>query len=156
MNTILVAIMIINFYLYIGIIVWKYGVLQSISESYYKTGKKIWFTLFCWLLALPAMIVGSSVLMFIAGSAIAFTGAASAFKERYIHPIHFVGAVIGIVFGLASLIVDFHDYVIGTSAACIITIIMLLGNKISNPIWWIEIVAITSIMITLIKSLLIS
>lgn len=149
----LLIFVVLSFVGYISFIVNKYGVLPSISESYYKMkGDKLFggglFTLFIWSLSLPLIIIGDTPLMFFAGAFLSFVGAASAFKDlKMTKRVHTIGAVGGIGFGFLSMILDFQLNEI--------TFFMLLGSlilyllKIKNLIWWVEILAFVLIILGL-------
>jgi len=76
--------MITIFVSYVAAIWIIFGVQKSISASYYKLPKKWKFlmTLFCWGIGFPAMIIGQSIWMILAGAGICFVGAAAAFGEN--------------------------------------------------------------------------
>lgn len=149
----LLIFVVLSFVGYISFIVNKYGVLPSISESYYKMkSDKLFggglFTLFIWSLSLPLIIIGDTPLMFFAGAFLSFVGAASAFKDlKMTKRVHTIGAVGGIGFGFLSMILDFQLNEI--------TFFMLLGSlilyllKIKNLIWWVEILAFVLIILGL-------
>lgn len=147
MNTFFFIMMTLIFLSYVGMIWYRFGVLTSISESYYKLPKKqqVLFTLFCWGFAIPAMILGDSVLMFLAGSAICFVGAASAFKMKQVYYVHAIGAVLGMTLGLVYLLFDEDQYWIATS----MVILVLTLTKSKNFLWWTEIVTFAAICVTL-------
>lgn len=94
---------------YVTFITLSFGLLPSISESWYRLPRKRkWlFTIFCWGFAVPAMIIGGDALMFIAGAGIAFVGAATAFKESMTKTVHFSGAAIGILAGSAWVAIHY-------------------------------------------------
>lgn len=134
---------------YLSFIIGKYGILPSISESYYRLPKSInfLFTLFCWGFALPAVIIGvdltDNFLMFLAGSGIMFVGAAAAFKETLTKNVHMIGAAVGIICAQLSTAFDFHMYYVNVIFV-VLSLAILLGKylgKIKNYVWWIEILA---------------
>jgi hypothetical protein len=149
----LLIFVVLSFVGYISFIVNRYGVLPSISESYYKMkDDKLFggslFTLFIWSLSLPLIIIGDTPLMFFAGAFLSFVGAASAFKDlKMTKRVHTIGAVGGIGFGFLSMVLDFQLNEI--------TFFMLLGSlilyllKIKNLIWWVEILAFVLIILGL-------
>lgn len=130
---------VIVFISYILYVYFKFGILPSISDSYYKENNKALFTLFIWSIAIPLMIIGNSGLMFFAGSFLAFVGAAPAFREELEGKIHVIGAVGGIAFGFASMILDSHQYIL--PAIMVIFTLFFTLRKIKNHTWWIEIMA---------------
>lgn len=145
------AAMIAVFVSYIGMVWYKFGVLPSISESFYRfSGNNKWyFTLFCWGIAFPAIIIGSTPLMFLAGMGIAFVGAATMFKEKLTGAVHFTGAAIGIIASQLAIYFDFNQPIINYGAITVMVLIFTSKNIIKNYIWWIEIVAFMSIILAL-------
>ena len=88
--------------IFVGYVSWiwaRYGVLPSISHSYYSLpdNLKFIFTLWSWGYALPAMIVASTPLMFFAGAGICFVGAAAAYREKMTETVHIIGAACAIL-----------------------------------------------------------
>lgn len=145
-------IMLIVFFSYVGYIWAKYGVQTSISQSYYVLPKNIQFlmTFFCWGFAFPAMILGSSGLMFLAGAGIAFVGAAAAFQETMTHEVHMIGAGVGVAASQLAIILQYHMWPISVAFAVISLLLLLFRKQIEyKHIWWIEIAAFISICIVL-------
>lgn len=154
MNITLLIISIITFISYISFVWIKFGIQKSISQSYYvleKFNLQFLFTLFIWSYSIPTLILGleltSSILMFISAASICFVGAAAAYKEKLTNTVHMISAAIGITFCQLSIIFDFHMWYI--------TLIFLLSSSIplllsKNKLWWIEIFAFISIIITFI------
>ena len=142
------------FFTYVIGIASKYGILGSISESYYRLPDK-WkfvFTFFCWSISIPAIILGDSVFMFLAGTSIAFVGAAASFKEKTEHKVHMIGAFTGVIFSQLSIAFDFHFYWINTVFLSWVLLIVILTWVLKRNIkyfYWIEIVAFLSIIISL-------
>jgi hypothetical protein len=153
LNKLLLGFMFGVFTTYIVSIYLKYGVLKSISASYYKIRHKSEFTLFMWSLAFTVIIVGSTGWMFLCGAGLAFVGAAAAFEEeKTTRLVHMVGAVVGITAGFISLWLDFDMFAfIPIMIACsgsmyFITLIF----KSNTFIWWVEILSFVLIFIGLI------
>jgi len=149
MTTFLFILMLTVFISYVTFVIISYGVQPSISESYYKLPQrlKFLFTLFCLLFAIPAIILGDNVLMFLAGSGIAFVGAAATFKDKMTYEVHMIGAYAGVLLSQISIWYNYHMWYI-----TIIFIILsgtLLLLKVKNKIWWSEILAFLSICIVL-------
>lgn len=137
---------------FFGYIAWiwaKYGVLKSISHSYYVLPKNLrfMFTLFCWGYAFPAMIIASTPLMFFAGSAICFVGAAAAYKENMTEWVHIISASLAIVLSQLSIIIDFDMWYItvGFAAIALPMYITRFFNVFPTRTWWVEILAFISI-----------
>jgi len=146
------------FITYVGFIWSKYGVLPSISDSYYELPKQInfLFTLFCWGFAFPAVIIGldltDNFLMFLAGGGIMFVGAAAAFKQELTDTVHKIGAFGGVIFSQLSIAFDFKMYYV--NVIFVVLGLLILLTKIKNRIWWLELVAFSSICYVLGKQLL--
>lgn len=129
----------------------KYGVLKSISESYYRIKNKALFTLFIWSVSIPTIIVGETPLLFFAGALLSFVGAAPAFREDVEGKVHVVGATGGIILGFASMAFEFHNYWLAGIMLGFLAFALPKRlpkkldkewiNGITNYTWWIEIVA---------------
>jgi len=147
---------------FIGYVSWiwaRYGVLPSISDSYYHLPRNLQplFTLFCWGFSLPAIILGSSGLMFFAGAGIAFVGAAAAFKEKMTAEVHITGAVIGVIMSQLAIWLQYGLWplnlvFLGIAIPLVITRFIKKkdGSEICpNRTWWVEILAFLLICIVL-------
>jgi len=146
---------------FIGYVSWiwnKYGVLPSISDSYYHLPKNLrpLFTLFCWGFSIPAIILGSSGLMFFAGGGITFVGAAAAFKEKSSSTVHVVGAMMGVLLSQVAILFQYHMWPLNIAFLAIAIpftltrFIKIKGKEICpNRTWWIEIAAFLAICIVL-------
>jgi hypothetical protein len=142
--------MIAVFVSYVTFIWTKYGVQESISASYYKLpdNEKALFTLFCWGFAIPAMILGSCGLMFFAGAAICFVGAAAAFRgDKMTHAVHMISAGLGVALSQAAMAFVFGFWFIPVIFFAISGFIY--ASEVENDIWWIEIFAFLSVCIGL-------
>lgn len=119
--------------------VWvKYGILDSISASWYALGKKSWlFTLFLWSISLPLCVMGNAWFV-VAGACLCFTGAAAAYKQKMTNTVHYIGAVGGITLSLAGLI---QNGIWWPAVAFAITAIILRRLKLKNLTWWVEVAA---------------
>jgi len=146
-NIILFSISFIAFITYVLYVTIKYGVLPSISESYYYTNNKLIFALFAWFTAIPLMIVASTPLMFFSGAALGFVGASPAFhkNDRSLEDeVHMVSGILIILFGLLSMIIDFN--IVYPTIVVIFLIISFILFNIKNKIYWIEILFFFYIM----------
>ena len=123
-----------------------YGVQKSISDSFYclPIRARGLFTLALVGFSIPVMIFADNTLMFLAGSAIVFVGAASDFKRDITKVWHYAAAVIGITLGMASLIIDYGRIEL---VILFVVISIILRFTKSNFIWWIEIIAFYLILI---------
>lgn len=148
-STILFIIMITTFISYVSFIWFKYGIQNSISDSYYVLPDKInWlFVAFTWLFAFPAMYLGASYLMLFAGAGIALVGAAAALRIPIIKRVHTIGAIIGMSLGLLAMIFQFHMWYVAVAVILLSLLLYKLDKK--HVIWWMEIIIFTGITIVL-------
>jgi len=148
--------MLLVFLSYVVSIAIIYGIQRSISNSYYKLPSKynFLFVLFCWGFSFPAIIIGveltNNFLMFLAGAGIGFVGAAAAFKEKMTNSVHMTGAYSAVALSQLSIFYDFHLYYINVIfiVGALLMEILSYYNKLKNKIWWQEILAFISIIIT--------
>lgn len=152
---ILFSIIVISFFGYISYIYKKFGILPSISESYYHLPLKLkfLFTLFCYFISIPSMMLGillkDSVLMLLAGISISFVGATSTFKDKLTRPIHIISAITGIILSNLAIMINFNLLYVSLIFLFLSVIIFLLRKKyFKNYVWWIEILAFLSIFYT--------
>lgn len=149
---VLYVTMLTVFVSYVAYIWSKYGVLKSISQSYYELPEKLkpLFTFFCWGFAIPAIILGSSGIMFLAGAGIAFVGAAAAFKETMTKEVHMVGAGVGVFASQLAIIFQYGMWPVSATFFGLSLLLLIFRKKINKKhIWWIEILAFLSICIVL-------
>ena len=150
MNELLIYSITLSIFIsYILFIVIKFGVQKSISDSYYRLSVKARpiFTFFLWGVAIGAILLGDSILMFLAGSGVAFVGAAAAFRKKITKVVHVIGAVSGILFSQLSIIIDYQMWWITFIFVSLAWVIY--SNRFKNMIWWIEILAFASIFYVL-------
>lgn len=124
-------IMLVVFFGYLGYIIIRYGVLNSISKIYYTLPDpwKRTFTAFCLILMLCTMVIGQSTLSFLAASALAFVGIAAEYKKKITDKVHFWGAGATILFSQLSIFFDFK-------------------MKVNYDLWWVNVLfIIASILI---------
>jgi len=125
------------FTLYIAFILAKYGLLKSVSASYYALHDKALFSAVLLAFSLSAMFAGQSLLMFIAGSGICFVAFAPQFKIKFIGDVHYMAATLGIVFGFGQLAVWGYWWLL-------IPIVLAIPAFIKfskNPIYFIEVIS---------------
>lgn len=149
---VLLIISAVIFISYITTIALRFGIQKSISESYYdlRPEWKFVFTLTLWGFAIPVMIVGNSFLFFLAGGLICFVGAAAGFKSLAMtYKVHMIGAYGGVILGFTALIFDLGYYAMPLVAALSI-IIMWFNCRFK--IWWIEVLAFSTVWIGLLMS----
>ena len=138
------------FTLYIFFVWNKYGILKSISESYYTIDDEWLFILLCTSLGILHLLY-NNIYFFIGGSALCFVGATARFKSwsvtKRLHNISAVTAIVSSIMGL---------YFLGTWFTIIPVILVataLLIIKSKEIIWWVEIASFYSIIVSLIISL---
>ena len=134
-----------------------FGILPSISDSYYKLKEYNFssvFTIFCWVVSIPLMIywidyssTDWNFIPFIVCASLAFVGASPAFKdlemERKIHSISAIVCAVGayvwsILFGSVFLSVNF----------ILLSGILYFLIK-NNKIYWLELMAFINIYLQL-------
>ena len=144
----LLVIQIIVFLSYVIGIVSRYGVLESISDSWYRLPLKYnaLFTFFTWGLGIPMLLYGSDALFF-SGVGLCFVGAATRFKmgDFYTTLIHFSGAVAGV---LLPLLYFGFSYGIWWPFLLQLwgSVFIYAYDKIENSIWWIEILGFITVL----------
>jgi len=139
------------------ILVWHKG-LKSVSASYYELRHKIVFTLVLWGFAIPAMLSGGTVLMFLSGASICFVGVIPDFLGSELEfRTHMAWAVTGITLGMASMGFDFGLWWIPITMSLFIAamgLLVLIRRKTDDPFTtyflWIELVALYLINLGLI------
>ena len=149
LTTILFILMVTVFLAYVTFIWSKYGIQISISESYYKLSEKQnWlFVAFTWLFAFPAMILGDSTLMLLAGGGIVFVGAAAAMHTFPTRAVHMTGAIGGMILGSIAMVTQFHMWYLVPAILVSMLIAYFLDKK--HLMWWAELAVFTAISIAL-------
>lgn len=150
-------IQILIFVSYITFIVSKFGVLSSISESWYrledyKKNLGILFTFFCWGIGflMPFHTVGDTGWFVGSGAGLVFVGAATMFKSTAAHTniVHMVGAAMCIIMGFLGIGFQYHQWY--PLIMFVVSSIPLYLFVKKNRTWWIEILAFVSIGVGLI------
>lgn len=173
METKIIALsLLVILFIYTGWIWKKFGVLNSISHSYYKLknfykdqpGKQFMpymFTLFMYSLAIPAAVCAFIVseghwyqfLGMFSGFPLAFVGAAPNYLEKTEGWVHYSATGISATASLAFTWLIGYGYI---SLICIgIAVLISLGKKngkwtLIHPIWWFEKACIVSYCVTMI------
>lgn len=139
---------------YLAFVVAKFGIPQSISDTYYLLGKQGWLfqlalaaTAFC---VVPSLIDASSentkFLAFLACAGLAFVSAAPLFKMELEGKVHFTSAYI--CCGSLVLWQIFNtSWIIPLACFALVAIPMLKDKKY---MWWMEIATIVSAYVSLI------
>jgi len=153
MNLILLCISAIAFISYVLYVYINYGVLKSISDSYYIIKHKSLFTFFIWGLTIPMLFFSSGHgLLFFGAAFICVVGIASGFKETMEGRVHVFFTNAGILLSYLSLWFDYHMWYL-----VVLFLLFTIPSfiiKYKNHTWWIEVVAFTLVLIGLIKSIL--
>lgn len=142
---------------YLGYTIRLFGVLWSISESYYlleqkKKGLGILFTAWAWFAALPLLIAWldlaedtSQFLAFFACAALMFVGAAAQFKEQLTNAVHYGAAGVCVASALAWVLLVGYWYIpVATFAIC-----MPVACRDKKWVFWIEIAALSATYMSL-------
>jgi hypothetical protein len=136
---------------YVTYIIYRFGVLPSISDSWYKLEPlrtSFLFTLFCWSLSTLMLFQTNETTawFFASGAGLAFVGAATMFKwsGAYTDKVHFLGAATGIACALVGLGVEYNNWI--PTAIFIIIAATLSAFKVKNTIWWTEVAAFCCII----------
>ena len=147
--TTLLIITIASLFGFLAYIIAKYGILPSISDSFYSLKNGWIFSLVLWVVSASVLVISlmlnTSILLPIACVGIVTVGAAPRFKEKRQGIIHVVGAVGGIGAGLASMWVDFGLWYIVAIFVAIFIIVKF--SKVKNKTWWVEVGAFLAIIV---------
>jgi hypothetical protein len=138
-----------------------FGWQKSYSMSYYNYNQsKVWkyaFSLFCWSIAYPALMIGATPLLFVAFAFIALLGVMAAFLDTKLrYWLHMIAAYGGIIFAQLSIAIDFKQYWVNAAFIVLSLLVILFRNKLpkwkdkegklhSTHFFWIELLAIISI-----------
>lgn len=141
-----ISILIFTIYL-IGIIL-TYGVLPSISDSYYQlpSNLKLLFSFSLIGFALPIVLYDNKVLNFVAGGLICFVAVSPEFKLVYESDIHYICALGGVISGMLSL---WLNYKLWKNVVGFILISVIFYLTLQNYIWWIEVLAFYTVILSL-------
>lgn len=139
------------FVTYVGYIIYRFGVLSSISESHYRLTpikQNYLFTLFCFGLGITMFMQGGgeSVFFTLSGIGLLFVGGATQFKLSGSDAtvLHFAGAGIGILSALAGLYFEYHMWEPAAIMACFTAICIL--SKDPNSVFFIEVASFVVIV----------
>lgn len=145
----LVLAIFVTFTSYVLYIVSNFGVLESISDSWYVLPKnrKPLFWLFTVCIGIPLLFFAGSTApwFFLAGAGFVFVGTASAFNDDTVtNRVHYAGATIGIVFSFVGLYFDYGLFYPLFAFLISLPIIYYYDKK--NLIWWLEISAFITVI----------
>jgi hypothetical protein len=126
---------------YVVIITILFGVLKSISDSYFKVGH--WFTVWCFSMAILLFLGLYQIRpeVFFTSFGFVVVGLACKINENYQKPAHYIGAMIIILSGF--LIVTLINTYLGLILTGIMAIITgyMAYKKVENRIYWLENIA---------------
>jgi len=132
---------------YLIYIVKQFGVLPSISDSYYFTKKRLLFAMFIFSVVWPITWLGQqSILMQLAGGVLSFVGVAAGFNDSKIEKfVHFTGAVLGFTFAFIAVGLMFGTWWLSFIMVAVVSLFNLI--KLPNKTWWIEVVGFVLLML---------
>lgn len=140
-QTIIVSLVFVTYIIYV--LIRDKEVLPSISDSWY--GGEWEFRYFLTILGITIMTHGG-ILFFISGMGLALTGFAGWFREdKIIGRIHYMGAVVGILFCFLGTYYYFDTSGVEIVIFSVISLLMKI-IRLKNLIWWVEIFAFTVLM----------
>ena len=152
MRSQIIILISITFYSYVAWIWYKFGILPSISQSYYKVIPKWLFPAFCLIVGIGSFIIGwidSSILLSISGGALVIVGVLPEIKIPFIKERHIIAAIISIIFSQLAIGIDYHLWPINIMFLIFAGLLMIFKKSVKE-IWYIEILAFTIMVITLI------
>lgn len=146
----LVLTQLLVFVAYVAFIISRYGVIHSISQSWYELPQrqKPLFTWFTWGIGIPFLFYDNA-LFFLAGAGLTFVGVATAFRttQSYTNIVHYTGAAMGILLSLLGLGFVYNDWI---SLSLFLISALTLRTLLKNHwIWWVEIAAFIIIIVSL-------
>lgn len=144
---------IIIFISYVTFVINKFGILPSISESWYRLRDLggVWYSLFTWFCFGLGFLMffqtnGNTPLFFLSGAGLSLVGTATMFKEindKLQGKLHTIGAVIGILGSLIGIGVERDNWI---PLFIFVSVAILLSLSVKkNRTWWIEIVAFATV-----------
>lgn len=153
-NYILFSLMFFSFTSYVAWVWITLGKQPSISHSYLLLSRKQkpLFTFFCWGTAIPAMIIGDSMWMSLAGAGMAFVGAAANISVKMTREVHTVAAASMVAFALLAISLQYHNWWV-LSAWCAASALSFFTDKL-YLIWWVEIATFLAVAAVLLQSII--
>jgi hypothetical protein len=141
-------IQILIFFSYLFFIYKKFGILDSISDSFYELEKvntilAPLFTLWTWGIGVPFVLTQTPLLM-ISGVLMCLVGVIPFFKwGGAVSVMHASAAIGAIVFALAYQLIEHGLWETGVAAI----IVSFLLAKVHNKTWWIEVACFVIVII---------
>lgn len=115
----------------------RFGILQSISESYYHVPAWM-FTAFIAGISVSMILATQTPVMFCAGGLLGLVAMAPAFRREDMEKVHIFGAITGITLGFASITFEFD--MVWPSITMLVFIGLALW-KFKKSTYWIEVMA---------------
>ena len=146
---ILMIVMVIS---YFGIIIKKYGVLRSLSDSVYElpTRFKWLFPGFMGLFGIFMMIIANNWLADITGICFFMVGIAYDFrKSNLINTIHLIGAFLGVITSQLYIIFIINQPWISLCFFASALLTTFISSLCKNTIWWQELLVFISAIVSL-------
>lgn len=134
--------LLVAFSLYLWWVTDHYGVLSSISESWYSEGptrKKFMFVAFILAISIPTLLLFTKSLWFLgSGASLLIVAFAPAFRSdhKVVGILHSAGTVGGIAFACYALATHGLYF---PAIMCTVSSILLARFKVSNETWWTEV-----------------
>lgn len=136
---------------YVWWIIKQFGILPSISQSWYEEAnvkgkkKKFMFILFIVSISAATLLLYSKSLWFLgSGASLLIVAFAPAFRSdhKIVGVLHTGGTVAGIAFGCYALVTEGIYF---TTVLCVVGSILPERLKIDNTTWWTEVACFSAI-----------
>lgn len=138
---------------YVSYILIKYGILKSISISYYSLPKnKRWvFQLFMWSLGLGIAASGYSICLIASGACFCIVGTTPTIKDtkkRWIPILHSISSITGMILLIIGLSILYNPYLIAFFIVLYMAILLAEyfesnnNNNVNSSLFWIEVITI--------------
>lgn len=131
---------IVAFLLYVAYVTKRFGILESVSDSWYflERGNPI-FTIFCLAIGIPMFLQssGHSTFFFLSGIGFASVGVIALFEKAFKRCVHYSGAAAGIFGALMGLWCD-RDIWWTFPALVVAASVVSVWKELEHKIWWTE------------------
>jgi len=149
MIAILISFLVFTAYLYF--VYRKFGILTSISESFYYIKNRPLFLAWSWLSAIPLLILAQQekyYFLIAAGTCLVIVGFVSDARwTKAVGFVHGLFAKLAVVFAFASFIFDLGLW--WYAILVFVAMAIMYFKKIKNDTYWIEVLAYYAIIIAL-------
>ena len=149
---ILIIILAINYIGYVGTVWAKFGIQQSVSDSF-RCWKTKWFnpfTFFMWIIGFTLLPTVPNPFFWLGSAGALGVGAAFNLDSVNVEKVHAKAAVTLIVAALLGIGFTFGAWWTVGIAVGIAALIKLL--KVNNLIWWVEHIAFVAVIFELFKN----